>query len=121
MGRTAACQLASSNPVLDAGCRTAARELREIAQRRAILGEVVSADIGWSLLLWMLVLEETGASISVNSVLEESRVCDDTGARWLAMLAQSGLISFHDSAHKSRAFVSLTVSGREKMVAALNL
>lgn len=119
MGRNAACQLASSNPLLDIGSRAAVHELREIEQRRAILGEVVSADIGWSLLLWMLVLEETGASIAVDSLLKEAGIGDDTGNRWLAVLVQSGLVEFHDNELKSQGNVAFTLSGRDKMISAL--
>lgn len=121
MGRNSACRLASSNTTWDESARNAARELREIAQRRAILGEIISADTGWSLLLWMLVLEETGARIAVGHLLQQSGARDDTGNRWLALLEQSGLVVFHDSELKSRGCVALTASGREKMTAALTV
>lgn len=120
MGRNNACQLAGSNPVLDIGSRAAARELREIAKRRAVFGEVVSADTGWSLLLWMLVLEEDGSRISIGGLLREAAVSDDTGRRWLGVLAQSGLVVLDGGEEKRQGSVALSHAGRNKLISVLN-
>lgn len=120
MGRNSVCRLVTSNTEPDPGALAAARELREIAQRHTILGELICADIGWSLLLWMLVLEESGVDVPTGDLLQKIGARDDTGNRWLALLEHSGFVSFHDGAQKKRAYVALTAIGREKTIAALD-
>ncbi|MGB5078863.1 MAG: hypothetical protein WBO17_15395 [Sphingorhabdus sp.] len=98
----------------------ATRKLREIAKRKVLFGEMVQAESGWALLLWILVLETDRVELTLALLCQKAGMDTRAGERWLALLGNGQLIDLERGIDgRAIVMIKLTTTGREKLALAL--
>jgi DNA-binding MarR family transcriptional regulator len=96
--------------------QVATQLLRLRRSRHDIFGPVFS-EPGWNILLDLFVCESNGTACSVSDICIGSAAPSTTALRWLSKLDQMKLIvRQNDLADRRRRLVTLSASGRSKMV-----
>ena len=87
------------------------------ARRRSALGPGLFADPAWNILLDLFLSDEGGRDLSVTAVCIGSRSSAATALRYIALLAQRGLVvRIADEHDGRRTYVRLTARGWNAMV-----
>ncbi|WP_156455479.1 hypothetical protein [Sphingomonas sp. CCH5-D11] len=100
----------------------AAKLLGDLRQKQeAFLGRPgLFSDPGWDILLSILIDEGSGRPSYVKSVTIAARLPDTTGLEWIRRLELHGLIiSKADAADRRRRLLSLSMNGRNGLLAVL--
>jgi DNA-binding MarR family transcriptional regulator len=84
--------------------------------RESVLGHHLFSDPAWDALLELYAAKLGHRQISLNDLATAIDSPESTTARWIAVLAERGLIaSENDTTESSKLWISLTTEGESKM------